>query len=195
MQRMRPSCLADVHLQSERLELRLPQHSDLAWQAEHLNTAAVMRNLGGVRAPDALAAGFEANAAALSRGEPGFWTVVRRSDQAVLGKCGVSIIATEAAPSALFGGVQIGWSLAEPFWGQGLASEAALVVMRYALSEIGLTVLWSQTSDSNFASSRMMARLGFARRAELDYVDSDYPPADNPTTVYRMTQGDWAQRA
>ncbi|MGB7656065.1 MAG: GNAT family N-acetyltransferase [Novosphingobium sp.] len=192
---MRRVCLVDAHLQSERLELHAPQPGDLAWQIEHLNTAAVMRNLGGVRSADAVTAGFEANAASLLRGEPGFWTVVRRSDQAVLGKCGLSIIATEAAPAALFGGVQIGWSLAEPFWGQGLASEAARLVIGHAFSELGQAVLWSQTSDSNHASSRMMARLGFARRAELDYVDPDYPPADNPTTVYRMTQGDWAERA
>lgn len=192
---MRRVCLADANLQSERLELRAPQPGDLAWQIEHLNTPAVMRHLGGVGDPEAMACGFGTNVAALQRGEPGFWTVVRRSDQAVLGKCGLSIIATEAAPSALFGGVQIGWSLAERFWGQGLASEAARLVICHAFSELEQAVLWSQTSDSNEASSRMMARLGFARRAKLDYVDPDYPPADNPTTIYRMTQGDWVQRA
>jgi RimJ/RimL family protein N-acetyltransferase len=184
--------LADVTLQSERLELRAPQPGDLAWQIEHLNTAAVMRNLGGERAPDVLAAGFEANAKALSSGKPGFWTIVLRSDNAVLGKCGLSTIETETAPDALFGGVQIGWSLAEPFWGQGLASEAARLVICYAFAVLQLEVLWSQTSDSNQASTRVMARLGFERCTALDYLDPDYPPADNPTTVYRITRGVWA---
>ena len=192
---MRRGCLADAALQNERLELRAPQRGDLAWQIEHLNTAAVMRNLGGVRAPDAVAAGFEANAAAMLRGEPGFLTVVRRSDQVLVGKCGLSVIATETAPSSLYGGVQIGWSLAEAFWGQGLASEAARLVIAHAFAAQGLKVLWSQTSDSNQASSRMMMRLEFERCPALDYVDPDYPPADNPTTVYRMTRGDWAKRA
>ena len=192
---MRRGCLADSALQSERLELRVPQCGDLAWQTEHLNTEAVMRNLGGVRTPDAFAAGFEANAAALSNGEPGFWTVVRRSDQVLVGKCGLSVIETQTAPDPLLGGIQIGWSLAETFWGQGLASEAARLAIGHAFSVRGLGVLWSQTSDSNQASTRMMARLGFERCTALDYTDPDYPPVDNPTTVYRMTLGDWAKRA
>lgn len=190
---MRRVCLADAVLQSERLELRVPQRGDLAWQIEHLNTAAVMRDLGGVRAPDAVAAGFEANAAALLRGEPGFWTVVRRNDQVLVGKCGLSIIETQAAPDPLLGGIQIGWSLAETFWGQGLASEAARLVIGHVFSGQGLDVLWSQTSDSNQPSTRMMARLGFERCPALDYTDPDYPPADNPTTVYRLTRDAWAK--
>lgn len=191
---MRHACLADALLHGERTELRVPKPSDLAWQIEHLNTPAVMRHLGGLRDPDAMAAGFETNIAALQGREPGFWTVVRRSDQAVIGKCGLSIIAAETAPDPLFGGLQIGWSLAEPFWGQGLASEAAQLVIGHAFSAFRLDVLWSQTSDSNRSSSRMMARLGFERCPDLDYADPDYPPADNPTTVYRMTRADWAQR-
>jgi hypothetical protein len=30
----------------------------------------------------------------------------------------------------------------------------------------------------------MMQRLGFTRRPEFDYPDPDYPPEDNPTTVW-----------
>ncbi len=47
-------------------------------------------------------------------------------------------------------------------------------------------MLYSQTSDSNVASTRMMQRLGFTARPELGYHDPDYPPEDNPTTVWSM---------
>ena len=47
-------------------------------------------------------------------------------------------------------------------------------------------MLYSQTSDSNAASTRMMQRLGFTFRPELGYDDPDYPPHDNPTTVWSL---------
>lgn len=47
-------------------------------------------------------------------------------------------------------------------------------------------MLYSQTSDSNVGSTRMMQRLGFTPRLELGYHDPDYPPEDNPTTVWSM---------
>ena len=81
---------------------------------------------------------------------------------------------------------EIGWTFAEGFRGKGYATEAALAVIAYAFGTLGLPVLYSQTSDSNESSTRMMQRLGFTRRAELDYVDPDYPPADDPTTVWSM---------
>jgi hypothetical protein len=39
-----------------------------------------------------------------------------------------------------------------------------------------------------------MHRLGLARRADLDYVDPDYPQADNPTTVWSVTAEEWNRK-
>jgi hypothetical protein len=36
-----------------------------------------------------------------------------------------------------------------------------------------------------------MKRLGMARRADLDYFDSDYPPEDNPTMVWNLDRANW----
>lgn len=192
---MRRNSLANVRLVSDRLLLRAPQPGDLVWQLEHLNTAAVMRHLGGVREPEVVAAGFDKNVAALARGEPGFWTVVLRAGGETIGRCGLAGIESPAAPDELRDGIQIGWSLAERFWGQGLASEAAHAVMSHGFATLALEQLWSQTSGSNAASSRMMMRLGMQRCAKLDYVDPDYPDQDNPTTVYRITRQAWAKSA
>ena len=175
-------------IESERLILRLPEPADLSWNLAMCNTPAVMRHLGGPRSEVAVAESFEKNRAALVGGSFGFWTVTLRDSGTLIGKCGLSKIETPAAPSELHGGVQIGWTFAQPFWGQGFASEAARAVIRYAFGARGLPVIWSQTSGSNLASTRMMTRLGFARCAALDYVDTDYPPEDNPTTVYRMAR-------
>ena len=123
------------------------------------------------------------------RGDLGFWTVTLRETGEPIGKCGLSPIDSPAAPAEIRGSAQAGWTLAEPYWGHGYASEAARAVIAHGLAAFGLPVIWSQTSDSNEASTRVMARLGFERWAALDYVDPDYPAADNPTTVYRIARG------
>ncbi len=183
-------------IETERLILRAPQPGDLAWQLEWLNTPAVMRFLGGqTRPPEAVAAGCERNAADMARGEPAFWTVVLREGDHIIGKCGLSRIAEEPAPPAIKGGIQIGWSLAEPFWGLGLAGEAARAVLDFGFATYPVSEIWTQTSDSNAASTRMMARMGLTRQKQLSYLDPDYPPADNPTIVYRIGREEWAARA
>jgi len=180
-------------IETARLVLRVQQDDDLDWLVEHMNTPAVMRHLGGVRDRDAVAAGMARNAESFSRTGIGFWTIILRESGERAGKCGLGTIAGEHAPPGLRGQPEIGWSLAEPIWGQGLASEAARAVLRHGFETLGHATIFSQTSTSNRASTRMMERLGFERRASLDYVDPDYPAADNPTTVYSVTRAQHAR--
>ena len=175
-------------IETARLILRVPQDDDLEWFVEHMNTEAVMRHLGGVRTRDAVAAGIERNAESFARNGVGFWTIFLRESGERAGKCGLGVIDGESAPSQLRGKPEIGWSLAEPFWGQGYAAEAARAVLCHGFETLGYDTIYSRTSASNRASTRMMERLRFTRLAALDYDDPDYPAADNPTTIYGLTR-------
>lgn len=172
-------------IETERLILRVQQDDDLDWFLEHMNTPSVMRHLGGVRLREAVAAGMARNAEGFARTGTGFWTVWLCESGERAGKCGLGTIETECAPPELIGQTEIGWSLAEPFWGKGLAAEAARAVLQHGFDMLGLTAIHSQTSDSNRSSTQLMQRLGFDRLPTLDYVDPVYPAADNPTTVWR----------
>jgi RimJ/RimL family protein N-acetyltransferase len=188
--------LAEAVLETGRLQLRPPCADDLPWLLESMNTFAVLRHLGGqIRSASDVASGLEADIAAFSSGGHRRWTVWRLADNLRIGRCGLFHLLSDAAPVMLRGADEIGWTFAEPFWGQGYASEAARAVIAHFFADPKNDVLWSQTSDSNPASTRMMARLGFSRQVQLDYVDPDYPPQDNPTTVYRKGRGDWAAAA
>ena len=112
-------------IESERLVLRVPEPADLAWQIAELNSPAVMRHLGGPRDETAIAGSFAKDRAALLSGEYGFWTVTLRETGQPIGKCGLALIHSPTAPAEVRGGVQIGWTLAESYWGHGYASEAA----------------------------------------------------------------------
>ena len=178
-------------IETARLLLRPPSDDDLEWFVEHMNTPAVTRHLGGARTYADFVAGFARNAQAFAEAGAGFFTVVLRDGGQRVGKCGLAPIEPLHPPAALRGEVQIGWSLAEQFWGQGFAAEAARAVLGHAFAERGHEAIFAQTSDSNRASTRLMERLGFVPMPALDYIDPDYPAADNPTTVYRLARDEW----
>ena len=185
-------------IETDRLVLRPPAPHDLSWIAEQMNTPAVMRNLGGVRSPEQVAEGLVGDLEAFSGGGHRRWTVWLRDDTSTagrrIGRCGLFRIKSDAAPAGLRGQNEIGWTLAEAFWGNGYAAEAARAVLAFGFETLGHPVIFAQTSDSNRASTRLMERLGLERMPALDYVDPDYPAADNPTTVYRMTREQWGVR-
>ncbi|MFM7350093.1 MAG: GNAT family N-acetyltransferase [Erythrobacter sp.] len=178
--------MAEGALATTRLILRPPVAGDLPWILAEMNTHGVLRHLGGVRPPEAAAENFAGDIEAFAQGAHLRWTVWLRDGETRVGRVGLFTLRSPAAPPVLQGQREIGWTFAEAHWGHGYATEAARAVIAHAFGALALPVLWSQTSDSNVASTRMMQRLGFTRRPELDYVDPDYPPEDNPTTVWSM---------
>lgn len=179
-------------IETERLVLRPPAADDLPWMLEHMNTPGVLRYIGGtVRERDEVAESLASDIAAFASGGHRRWTVWRRDDDRRVGRCGLFYVRSEAAPEQLRAQPEIGWTFAETSWGWGYATEAARAVLGFAFGTLTFPLVFSQTSDSNAPSTRMMQRLGFTRRAELDYVDPDYPPRDNPTTVWSLDAKNW----
>ncbi|HEY7389476.1 MAG TPA: GNAT family N-acetyltransferase [Bryobacteraceae bacterium] len=67
--------------------------------------------------------------------------------------------------------VEIGWRLAPEFWNQGLATEAALRVLRLGFDELGLNELVSFTVPANLRSRRVMEKLGMSYFGEFDHPE------------------------
>jgi RimJ/RimL family protein N-acetyltransferase len=51
--------------------------------------------------------------------------------------------------------------LSKPWWGQGLATEAAVAWLRYAFEGLGLTEVIAFSHPENRASVRVMEKCGF----------------------------------
>jgi RimJ/RimL family protein N-acetyltransferase len=84
--------------------------------------------------------------------------------------------------------VEIGWRLAPQFWGQGLATEGAREVVRYAFDAAALQSLVSFTAHANVRSRRVMEKLGMRRDPAEDF---DHPrlPVGHPLrrhVLYRL---------
>ncbi|HEX3681970.1 MAG TPA: GNAT family N-acetyltransferase [Bryobacteraceae bacterium] len=72
--------------------------------------------------------------------------------------------------------VEIGWRLGSQWWGQGLATEGAREMVRYAFDEIGLEALVSFTVPGNWRSRRVMEKLGMTHDPSDDFEHPRFAP-------------------
>lgn len=177
--------------QTERLILRIEQPGDQDIWLAHMNTPEVTGALGGPRARNDIAKNFAQIAKDWEEHGISLVMLERKLDGLLIGDCGIAFVDSTAAPQSLQGQPEIGWILRQDCWGQGYAQEAARAVLALAFGPWDLPNVYAQTSLSNPPSWRLMEKLGMRRRADLDYNDDRYPPADNPTIIYELRRADW----
>lgn len=180
-----PAAIAET----ARLRLRGWEAADVDRMLAHLNTAAVMRHLGGPLGRADYEAAFQRCVGYEQAYGHTFWVLERRADDAFLGFCGLKRV--NAAGTALTGQFEIGWRLREDAWGQGYAREAATEALRLAFERFDAPIVHAFTIAANTASQALMRRLGMARRPELDFVDPSLGPDLNPTIVHSLEKSAW----
>jgi RimJ/RimL family protein N-acetyltransferase len=67
--------------------------------------------------------------------------------------------------------VEILWRLRADYWNQGLATEGAQVVLRFAFESLGLSEVVSFAVVGNFRSRRVMEKLGMTCAGEFDHPE------------------------
>jgi RimJ/RimL family protein N-acetyltransferase len=84
--------------------------------------------------------------------------------------------------------VELGWRLARPWWGSGLATEAASAAVGYAFGELGMGELVAYTASRNERSRRLMERLGMHHDPAEDFLHPALPRDDPlaPHLLYRL---------
>jgi RimJ/RimL family protein N-acetyltransferase len=95
----------------------------------------------------------------------GLCAVELRRDGTFIGFIGLNVPSFDASFTPC---VEIGWRLAADCWGQGLATEGALGIVRYGFETLGLDELVSFTVPANARSRRVMEKLAMT-----------YDPADD----------------
>jgi RimJ/RimL family protein N-acetyltransferase len=76
---------------------------------------------------------------------------------------------------------ELGFHLRLPFWGKGLAEEAARAVIAYAFNTVGVASLFAGHHPENAASQRILQKLGF--RYTHDEI---YPPTGQLHPCYSL---------
>ena len=62
---------------------------------------------------------------------------------------------------------EIGYSLSEDFWGQGIMTEAAKAIMKYGFEELGLEIIGICTGEINKRSQRVIEKCGFQYEGKI----------------------------
>lgn len=108
--------------------------------------------------------------------ELGLWATVYKASGQFIGRCGLLPWTFDGVDE-----VEVAYTIAQKFWGQGLATEAALAIRDYAISRLGLTRLVCLIDDGNAASARVAEKIGMRfEREEEDEI--------GPFLLYSMTR-------
>lgn len=155
-------------LETERLRLRMFSPGDLFELSSITRDPEVMRFIGEGRpiSAEETATNLETITNAFHRRGFGRWAVVYKETGRLIGYCGFSA----SIPAA---GVEIAYMLARPFWGRGLATEAARACLRYAFEELRLPSVSAVTRPGNQRSRRVMEHLGMKFLRETVYLNYD----------------------
>lgn len=168
-------------LETERLMLRRMTLADLPFYVRLHGMAEVARGLwleGRPKTAEQTEAWLRSTLASYEALSLGYLAVERKSDGALIGRCGLMDMAIEAAAPegrlrrGWFGreeateGVavilecELGYTFDPAVWGQGYASEAARCVWDYAREELRLGYVVSAILPGNAASRRVAGRAG-----------------------------------
>jgi len=91
----------------------------------------------------------------------GTWAVEERATGSFVGRVGLHY--PEGWPDR-----ELGWALARPFWGRGLALEAARAAIAHAFGPLAWTHVISLIHPENERSIRLALRLGETLAGEVD---------------------------
>ena len=116
----------------------------------------------------------------------GFWALELPREVAFGGFVGIAPVPSEMpfAPAT-----ELGWRLARPLWGRGLASEAAGAAIAHAFQRLEMSELVAYTAVGNGRSRRVMERLGMHRDPVDDFLHPRLSPDHRlaPHVLYRLT--------
>lgn len=121
-----------------------------------------------------------------------WWALVLLENGRLAGAGGIQYLRREAEPPADLGSLrsnplEIGWRLHPDFWHQGLASEAARRMARFAFDDLAAEELVAVRDPDNVASGAVMDRLGMHYRGlEIWYGE--------PLATHAIARADWLQR-
>lgn len=115
----------------------------------------------------------------------GMWAVERKADHALMGRIGL------LRPEG-WAGLEVGWMLGRPYWGQGYATEAGAASLRYGFLTQDVDRIISNIDPENVNSQAVAKRLGetIGPRSEIVVGGKHYT-----VDIWSISREDWLKRA
>jgi RimJ/RimL family protein N-acetyltransferase len=103
--------------------------------------------------------------------ELGLWATIHKETGKFIGRCGLLPWTIEGQDE-----VEIAYMLDKAFWKQGLATEAALGILRYGFGQLKLSRLICLIDPGNVPSQRVAERIGMTFERKVDEYEGDSLP-------------------
>ena len=181
-----------IELDTERLRLRQWRASDLTPFAR-LNADPRTMEFFPARldrqASDALAKRIEAK---IAERWWGLWAAEIRATSEFIGFIGLQPPIAQLPFSPC---VEIGWRLAQPYWGKGFATEGARAALRCGFEKLGLDEIVSFTVPTNQRSRAVMERLGMQEDKAGMFEHPSIAPGSplRLHCLYRLSKKRWSE--
>lgn len=173
--------IPDIHLETERLLLRLPRREDFDGYARAYADVDVTRHLGGPMPRAAAWRKFLQGPGAWAMQGFAMFSVIEKSSGDWLGSIGPW--QPEGWP-----GHEIGWVLKHAAWGKGYAVEAATAAIDWALANLGWGDFIHCIDPENLASQNVARKLG---SSVLRRTHMPAPFEDHIVDVWGQTREQW----
>jgi [ribosomal protein S5]-alanine N-acetyltransferase len=105
-----------------------------------------------------------------SRSGFGYWRVSLRGKSELIGWCGPCPLTVEENAE-----IQLGYLLAPEYWGQGIATEAAIAAREHAFAFLGVERLIALIDRMNHRSKRVAAKVGMTYERDVAFSSSSNP--------------------
>ena len=111
--------------------------------------------------------------------ELGLWATIHKDTGKFIGRCGLLPWTIEGQYD-----VEVAYTLAQDFWGQGLATEAARGILEYGFEQLYLSRMICLIDPENIASQRVAEKIGMTLEKRVDGIDGD----NFPTLIYSISK-------
>ena len=111
------------------------------------------------------------------RPELGLWAAIHKRSGRFAGRCGLLPWTIEGQDE-----VEVAYTIAPEFWGQGLATEAARGIVAYAFQTLHLPRLIAMIEPENAASQRVAEKAGLRLEKRVEGMEGD----TNPFFIYAI---------
>jgi len=109
--------------------------------------------------------------------ELGLWATIHKETGKFIGRCGLLPWTIDGQRE-----VEVAYTIAQEYWGQGLATEAARGILKYGFEKLNLPRLICLIDPENIASQKVAEKIGMTLEKKVDGIDGD----DYPTLIYSV---------
>ena len=99
----------------------------------------------------------------------GLWATVYKENGKFIGRCGLLPWTIDGQQE-----VEVAYTIARSYWGQGLATEAAQAILQYGFRQLNLSRLVSLIEPENAPSQRVAEKIGMHFEKRVD--EGEYTP-------------------